>query len=264
MKTQSILLATISRKNSAVSRPSTLTSHQLKSRAPASFTTPNPSPRSDATLKTVLTSLSNQPFQRQSKSAYRHTDSNPDESGPPPRPPQHQKRSKSVSFVFDKPDSRLHKKSHLIADKQASESVEAPPAKTPKPIIRVQPAYLVSQIEMEEIFSEALKRVEENRTVKASVNDSSLFVDSTLNAVNQESAGNYIASASDSSDNEFESSFYLRPDQEATKSTAKRTGVSRVGKSSAASVGSRPKSSSAQASMYEKPSKLDNWTTEHR
>jgi len=260
MKTQSIRLATIHRKNSAVSRPSALTSHQLKS--------PNPSPRSDATLKTVLTSLSNQ---RQSKSAYRHTDSNPDESGPPPRPPQHQKRSKSVSFVFDKPEAYLHKKSHLIADKQASDSVEAPPCdkqkspvKTPKPIIRVQPAYLVSQIEMEEIFSEALKRVEENRTVKASVNDSSLFVDSTLNAVNQESAGNYIASATDSSDNEFESSFYLRPDHEATKSTAKRTGVSRVGKGSAASVSSRPKSSNAQASMYEKPSKLDNWTTEHR
>ncbi len=272
MKSQSLLLATINRKNSAVSRFSTLTSYRLKSRDSTSFITPNPSPRSDTVrseraLKVVLTSLTNQSknFEHETKSAYRQLEpslSSLAKPGETAKSFQCQKRSKSVSFVFDKPDVYLKSKCHSASNHQqpndANSSVsneQKSGVKIPKPIIRIQPAYLVSQIEMEDILNEALKKFEQNR-IKMIVDDSGSLINTAFNNVNQETN---IISASDSSDDEFENSFNLKGDLETNKSSNRETSNRSV-KSSAVSLRSRPKSSS----VYQMPSKLDNWTTEHR
>ncbi len=79
----------------------------------------------------------------------------------------HPKRSKSVSFVLNnnisyrRPFTGHRPQSVNKEEKEtANSSTDQSLIKKTKPILRMQPTYLVSQIEMEEIFEEALKKLE--------------------------------------------------------------------------------------------------------
>lgn len=147
----------------------------------------------------------------------------------------------------------------------------------PKPIIRLQPTYMVSQIEMEEIFNEALKKVEEKRSARLGTSEPappvsrattaqvkvSASVMSFANMSQKNSSVNQnIEIASDCSDNELRDDSFFRVDSAATQS--KRKGSSFNSRKSSAYTAKLVAKESTSQSLYQVPSKLDNWATEHR
>ncbi len=135
-----------------------------------------------------------------------------------------------------------------------------PKSTKPKPIIRLQPTYMVSQIEMEEIFNEALKKVEEKKSsrsaepIKAHTASAMSFANMDLKSA----SNNPIEITSDNSDTELEASFF-KPDS----SIAKKNSNLNSRKSSAHTTIVKA-SKEANAQLYQAPCKLDNWATEHR
>ena len=152
---QRLWLSSIARKSNSSMGSMSSGYSSLKQKPP--FITPFSSPRhqgnnsNEKQLKTVISDLEGARIDR---SVYQQDHSFVEDSTGP------SKRSKSVSFVLDT-NMYLRRRGGSAA-RPASEQ----PAKDAegnvktKPIIRLQPAYLVSQIEMEEIFAEALKKVE--------------------------------------------------------------------------------------------------------
>lgn len=135
---------------------------------------------------------------------------------------------------------------------------------------------MISQIEMEEIFNEALKKVEEKKSARLGTSEPAPPVSrattaqvkitgsvmSFANMSRKDSSVNQnIEIASDSSDNELNDTSFLRIDSAATHSKSKGSNLNSR-KSSAHTAKLTAKETTSQ--LYQAPSKLDNWATEHR
>lgn len=136
---------------------------------------------------------------------------------------------------------------------------------------------MVSQIEMEEIFNEALKKVEEKKSARLGTSEPappvsrattaqvrvSASIMSFANMSQKNSSVNQnIEIASDSSENELRDDSFFRVDSAATQS--KRKGSSFNSRKSSAHTAKLVAKESTSQSLYQAPSKLDNWATEHR
>ena len=152
---QRLWLSSIARKSSSSIGSMSSGYSSLKQKPP--FITPFSSPRHQANssnekqLKAVISNIEGGQINR---SVHQRDHSFIEDSTGP------SKRSKSVSFVLDT-NMYLRRRGGSAARPTSEQPAkDADGNVKTKPIIRLQPAYLVSQIEMEEIFAEALKKVE--------------------------------------------------------------------------------------------------------